>query len=44
VEWVVKAATAGKHVLLEKPIAVRGEEVDIMVAACEENGVQLMDG
>jgi predicted dehydrogenase len=44
VEWVVKAASCGKHVLLEKPIAVTAADADVMVRACEEHGVQLMDG
>ena len=44
VEWVVKAAQAKKHVLVEKPAAVNAAELEVMIAACNENGVQFMDG
>lgn len=44
VEWVTAAAQKGKHVLLEKPIAVSPEDTDAMVAACAQYGVVLMDG
>lgn len=37
----VDAARRGKHVLCEKPLARTVEEVDEMVAACAEHGVQL---
>ncbi|MFK8110689.1 MAG: Gfo/Idh/MocA family protein [Rubripirellula sp.] len=43
-DWVVSAAQAGKHVLCEKPAAVNGEEVEAMLAACDQAGVQFMDG
>lgn len=38
----IDAARAGKHVLCEKPLGVSVEEMQAMIAACEENGVQLM--
>jgi predicted dehydrogenase len=41
-EYTLRAATAGKHVLCEKPMAVTLEEADAMIAACGEAGVQLM--
>ncbi|KAH7622432.1 putative Uncharacterized oxidoreductase [Nannochloris sp. 'desiccata'] len=44
VEWVKKAATAGKHVLLEKPIAVTKDETATILEVCNSNNVQLMDG
>jgi predicted dehydrogenase len=44
VEWVTKAAAAGKHILLEKPIAVTTEDSDLILKACTSNQVQLMDG
>jgi hypothetical protein len=44
IEWVVKAAKAKKHVLVEKPVAINAAELATMIEACEANGVQLMDG
>ncbi|QDS91984.1 1,5-anhydro-D-fructose reductase [Roseimaritima multifibrata] len=43
-EWVLKAAAAGKHVLCEKPIAATVSEAEQMVDACANAGVQFMDG
>jgi predicted dehydrogenase len=43
-EWVIKAAQAGKHVLAEKPCAPTVAELEQMLAACQENNVQYMDG
>jgi predicted dehydrogenase len=43
-EWVIAAAAAGKHVLVEKPVGVTAGDVREMLAACESRGVQLMDG
>jgi len=37
----IRAAQAGKHVLVEKPIATTLEDADALIAACEENGVAL---
>lgn len=42
--WVIRAAEAGKHVLVEKPAAVTYADVEEMTAACERHGVQFMDG
>lgn len=43
-EWVVKAAQAGKHVMVEKPCGVSTSDVQKMVDACNASGVQFMDG
>jgi predicted dehydrogenase len=42
--WVLEAAAAGKHVLVEKPVGVTAADVREMLAACDRSGVQLMDG
>ncbi|PWA88836.1 oxidoreductase family protein [Artemisia annua] len=43
VKWAVLAAEKKKHVLLEKPVALNVGEFDVILDACEKNGVQLMD-
>ena len=43
-EWVVRAAEAGKHVLVEKPCGVAAADVSRMLDACRQNNVQFMDG
>jgi predicted dehydrogenase len=43
-QWVLRAADAGKHVLCEKPCGVTTADVQDMLAACQRNQVQFMDG
>lgn len=38
----ISAAQAGKHVLIEKPLAPTLEQCDAVIAACRESGVRLM--
>ena len=44
VEWTLKAAEAGKHVLCEKPIAANAGEVDALIAARDRHGVLISEG
>lgn len=39
VEWTIKAANAGKHVLCEKPISLQADEIDSLIAARDRNKV-----
>lgn len=39
VEWTLKALAAGKHVLTEKPLAMRAEEFDRVIAARDRAGL-----
>lgn len=43
-EYVVRAAKAGKHVWCEKPMAVTVEECQTMIDACKKAGVSLSIG
>ncbi|MDN4525035.1 Gfo/Idh/MocA family protein [Fictibacillus fluitans] len=42
-EWAVKAARQGKHVLCEKPAFLHAEDTKKMVEACREHGVYFME-
>jgi UDP-N-acetyl-2-amino-2-deoxyglucuronate dehydrogenase len=40
-QHVIACAKAGKHVIVEKPMALRLEDADAMIRACDEAGVKL---
>lgn len=40
-EQTIQAAYAGKHVIVEKPMAIKLEDIDPMLEACRSNGVKL---
>jgi UDP-N-acetyl-2-amino-2-deoxyglucuronate dehydrogenase len=40
-EHVIACAKAGKHVVVEKPMALRLQDADAMIRACDEAGVKL---
>ena len=42
-EWAIKAAEAGKHILVEKPIAMNWHEATAMIDAARVNRVFLME-
>lgn len=39
---VIDAASAGKHVVIEKPLCLNLDQADRMIAACKNHGVKLM--
>ncbi|MCV2487395.1 Gfo/Idh/MocA family oxidoreductase [Flavobacterium sp. SH_e] len=43
-EFTVRAAKAGKHVIVEKPMAITAEDCEEMIKACNDNNVQLAMG
>lgn len=43
VEWAIKAANAGKHVLVEKPLALKAEDIDTVIAARDGAGVTVSE-
>jgi UDP-N-acetyl-2-amino-2-deoxyglucuronate dehydrogenase len=40
-QQTIKAANAGKHVLVEKPMALSLEDADAMIRTCDKNNVRL---
>jgi predicted dehydrogenase len=43
-EFAIRAAEAGKHVIVEKPMAVTVEECERIISACKKNRVKLSIG
>ena len=43
VEWTLKAAEAGKHVLCEKPIALKADDIDRLIAARDRHRVVIAE-
>jgi predicted dehydrogenase len=43
-EYTIRAAKAGKHVIVEKPMAITAKDCEEMIAACKLAGVQLALG
>ncbi|HAA77222.1 TPA: gfo/Idh/MocA family oxidoreductase [Candidatus Latescibacteria bacterium] len=43
IEWVTKAAQAGKHILVEKPMGMNEREATVMIDAAKQNDVFLME-
>jgi len=43
VEWALKAAAAGKHVLCEKPIALKAGEIAALIAARDRTGLVITE-
>ncbi|MEP2784114.1 MAG: Gfo/Idh/MocA family oxidoreductase [Pseudoruegeria sp.] len=39
VEWATKALNAGKHVLCEKPVALKADEIDGLIALRDQTGL-----
>lgn len=43
VEWAVKAAQAGKHVLVEKPVALKADQIDDLIALRDQTGLLIAE-
>lgn len=43
VEWAIRAADAGKHVLVEKPLALKAADIAPVIAARDRNGVLICE-
>jgi predicted dehydrogenase len=43
VEWTIRAAEAGKHVLCEKPIALTAKSAEKLIEACSRTGMKIQE-
>ena len=43
VEWTIRAANAGKHVLCEKPIALKASQIEALIEARDRNKVLISE-
>ena len=43
-EWAIKAIEQGKHVLIEKPMALSVADIDAIIAAADKQQVTVMEG
>lgn len=43
IDWTIRAAEAGKHVLCEKPIALEASQIDRVIAARDRTGVLISE-
>jgi len=43
-EWAIKAIQHGKHVLIEKPMALSVDDIDAISAAAKQHNVMVMEG
>ena len=43
-EWALRAIAQNKHVLCEKPMALRVEDIDAITTAASHHGVKVMEG
>ena len=43
-EWAIKAINAGKHVLIEKPMATTLKDIELIEAAAKKANVKVMEG
>jgi predicted dehydrogenase len=41
--WSIQAANAGKQILCEKPLALRADDVNAIISACEQRTVRWLD-
>jgi dTDP-3,4-didehydro-2,6-dideoxy-alpha-D-glucose 3-reductase len=43
VDWIIKSAEAGKHILVEKPICLNSSDFRMIEKACQDNHVHILE-